>query len=40
VVEVSKIVQDCMKEALENLLPDIPFEVKVKIEDTWGNNRP
>jgi DNA polymerase-1 len=34
--EVSKIVQDCMITTMEHLLPDVPFKVKLKIEDAWG----
>jgi len=32
--EVSKIVKNCMKEAMETLFPNVPFDIKLKIQKT------
>ena len=34
--EVAEIVKVCMEKAFEKLVPTVPFEVDLKVKDSWG----
>ena len=35
--EVQGIIGDCLKNAFEELVPEMPFELDMRIADSWGN---
>jgi DNA polymerase I-like protein with 3'-5' exonuclease and polymerase domains len=34
--KVQKIIEDCLKNAFKEMVPDVAFELDMRIEDSWG----
>jgi DNA polymerase I-like protein with 3'-5' exonuclease and polymerase domains len=38
--EVHGIIGDCLRDGFKQLVPDMPFEMDMRIADSWGTDLP